>query len=107
MARRKTDQQLEADYQSDLIKRLERILPNPIIEKFDIRQGYPDLLILCQSWWGVLEVKPFYGADVQPNQPYYVEKFNGMSFGSFIWPEIEEEVLYALKQSFESSRVPR
>lgn len=107
MPRRKTDTQLEADYQAGLIKRLERLLPDPIIEKFDVRQGYPDLLILCERWWGVLEVKPYPGADQQPNQDWHVTNFNRKSFGSFIWPEIEEEVLCAVQRSFESSRLPR
>lgn len=107
MPRRKTDEQLEAEYQAALIKRLYRILPDPTIEKFDIRQGYPDLLILCESWWGVLEVKPYAGADLQPNQDFYVQQFNTMSFGSFIWPEIEEEVIRGLQRSFETSRSAR
>jgi len=108
MPRRPSDAQLEAKYQNDiLIPRLYRILPDPIIRKFDIQQGFPDLLILCEKWWGVLEVKPFAGADEQPNQDYWVQHFNHMSFGSFIWPAIEEEVLSALQRSFKSSRSSR
>lgn len=108
MPRRPTDAELESKYQNEhLVPKLRRILPNPVIEKFDIRQGYPDLLILCEHWWGVLEVKPYFGADQQPNQDYYIKMFNQMSFGSFIWPEIEEEVLRGLQRSFQSSRIPR
>lgn len=107
MPRRKTDEELEREYQPKVIKKLRQILPNPTIEKFNIRQGYPDLLILCEAWWGVLEVKPHADAERQPNQDEYIQMFNNMSFGSFIYPGVEEEVLSELQRSFRSSRITR
>jgi hypothetical protein len=73
-------------------------------------QGIVDLLILYNDRWASLEVKRSADAKVQPNQDYFVKKLNEMSFASYIYPEIEEEVLDALQQAFESpgrTRVPQ
>lgn len=92
----------EATYQRELIKRIERRLPGCVIVKNnpDELQGIPDLLILHGTHWAMLEVKLSRDADIQPNQPYYVDKFNEMSFSAFIYPEVEEEVLNALQSTF-------
>lgn len=97
---------LESRYQRDLIKKLEAMLPNCFIIKNDAnyRQGLPDLLILFNDRWAMLEVKRSPNAAVQPNQQYYVELFDHMSFAAFIDPTNEEEVLNALEQSLYSRR---
>jgi len=64
-------------------------------------QGLPDLLILWKKYWATLEVKPSESAISQPNQNYYIEMLNDMSFAAYIFPENEEEVLLALQQAFE------
>lgn len=93
---------LESRYQALLIKRLKVLLPGCVILKndTDYLQGIPDLLVLWQNNWAMLEVKPKANAVHEPNQDYYVEKFGGMSFGAFVYPENEEEVLHALCETF-------
>lgn len=93
---------LEANYQRKLINKLEHLLPGCVILKNDpaVNQGYPDLLILFQNMWAMLECKVEEGAPVQPNQEYYVEKFGDMSFAAFIHPGNEEEVLHDLQSAF-------
>lgn len=92
----------ETVYRRELIKKIERRLPGCFITKNDPseNQGIPDILILFRNMWGMLEIKMFEDAPKQPNQPYYVEKFNEMSFASFINPQNEDQVLNDLQFSF-------
>lgn len=93
---------LESRFQSKLIKELKKLFPGCIVIKSDAGclQGIPDLLILYKDKWASLECKQSAGAKKQPNQEYYVDKMNEMSFSRFIYPENKEEVLYDLQQSF-------
>lgn len=97
---------LERQFQPLLIKELQELFPGCIIQKLDsgYQQGIPDLLILWGDRWATLECKKSANEDSQPNQPYYVEKMNEMSFSSFIYPENKEEVLGALQLAFRSAR---
>jgi hypothetical protein len=63
-------------------------------------QGLPDLLILYGKKWAMLEVKTSIAAHIQPNQTYYVNMLDQMSFASFISPEVERDVLSDLQQAF-------
>lgn len=93
---------LESEFQSGLIKDLERLFPGCIVTKLDTSyiQGIPDLLVLYRNRWATLECKRNANANKQPNQPYYVEEMNKMSFSRFIYPENKEEVLRELQQAF-------
>ena len=91
---------LERDFQKRLIKELEERLPGSIVKKVEIQQGFPDLLILWKDRWAMLECKREKSAAHQPNQDYYVDLLNGMSFSRFIFPENKEEVLMELQRFF-------
>ena len=97
---------LERDFQSRLIKELKEIFKGCIIMKNDSSyiQGIPDLLILYKDKWAALEVKKSATASHRPNQEYYVELMDEMSYASFIFPENKEEVLYELQQTLFSRR---
>ena len=90
---------LENKFQSQVIKEIKNSLPGCIIMKNDSSyiQGIPDLLVLNEDKWASLEVKKSAKAKKQPNQEYYVDKMNEMSFSSFISPENKDEVLNELK----------
>lgn len=92
----------ENAYQAKIIKKLEAMFPGCVITKTDtgLRQGLPDILILWRKYWATLEIKASKDASSQPNQDYYIEKLNEMSFAAYIYPENEEEVLSALQQAF-------
>lgn len=94
---------LESKFQSDLKDDLKRLFPGCIVTKLDSSyiQGIPDLLVLYEDKWATLECKKSANARRQPNQPYYVDKMNEMSFSAFIYPENKEEVLRELQQAFE------
>ena len=93
---------LERDFQAKLIRELRTLFPDCFVLKLDANyiQGIPDLLILCRNKWAVLECKRGGSASIRPNQRYYVERMNEMSFARFIYPENKEEVLHDLQQAF-------
>lgn len=95
---------LEKDYQAKLIKKIKKRLPDSIVMKEDAnyKQGIPDLIVLNKNKWAALEVKKSENASKRPNQEYYVDKMNSMSFASFIFPENEEDVLNAMEQALSS-----
>jgi hypothetical protein len=97
---------LESTYQAKLIKKLKRRFNGCIVLKndTDYMQGIPDLLILYKNRWAALEVKAYEDAPVQPNQEYYVNLLDYMSFAAFITPENEEDVLRELQQAFRARR---
>lgn len=93
----------ERDFQRALIKELEAMFPDGIVTKVESYiQGFPDLLILYEDKWALLECKRSANEARQPNQEYYVEKADRMSFSRFIFPENKKEVLDELQRSFES-----
>lgn len=93
---------LESKFQANLIKKLKAEYPGCMVLKNDSSylQGVPDLLVLYNDHWASLEVKKNANARHQPNQDYYVDKMDEMSFSRFIYPENEEEVLSDLKRAF-------
>ena len=100
---------LESVFQSKLIKELEELFPGCVILKNDPNyiQGFPDLLVLYNNRWAALEVKQHADARHQPNQDYYVDKLDGMSFAQFIYPGNKEEVLDELQQALQCRRTAR
>ena len=93
---------LERDFQSKLITELKEEFEGCIVMKLDSSyiQGVPDLLVLYNDKWAVLEVKRSSNAKHRPNQDYYVRRMNEMSFSRFIYPENQEEVFDELRQVF-------
>ena len=96
----------ENRYQANLIRKLKQIFSGCVVLKNDANyiQGIPDLLILYNNHWACLECKRQQGASIRPNQQYYIDKLNEMSFARFICPENEEEVLGELQQAFRDHR---
>lgn len=88
----------ESRYQADLIKRLQKMFPGCFVLKNDssYRQGVPDLLILYKDKWALLECKRSEDASKRPNQQYYIDILNKMSYAAFICPENEKEVFDGL-----------
>lgn len=95
---------LESQFDTKLIKELKQRFPGCIILKNDANylQGVPDRIILWNDKWATLETKKTKNASRQPNQDYYVNKMNDMSFSAFVYPENMEVVLDGLQQTFES-----
>lgn len=91
---------LESGFQDRLRDDLKALFPGCMIFKMDQIQGIPDLLVLYKDKWALLENKRSRNAKRQPNQEYYVDLFNKMSFSRFIFPENKETVLAELEYFF-------
>ena len=91
----------ESQFQSQLIKKLNKMLPGIIVLKNDPNyiQGIPDLILLYKNRWAALEVKRGAIASVRPNQAHYVRTMHAMSYAAFIYPENESEILSEVQQS--------
>lgn len=94
----------ENRFQSELIKKLYSLFEGCLILKNDPNyiQGIPDLIILYKDKWAGLECKRSEKAEHQPNQDYYVDVMNRMSYARFIYPENEKEILHELQQTFKT-----
>ena len=84
----------ESKFQAKLIKDIKERLPDCIVLKNDptYLQGIPDLTVFNNNRWATLEVKKSANASHQPNQDYYVEMMDRMSFSRFVYPENRDAV---------------
>lgn len=94
----------ERDFQGDLIKEITTRMPDAIVMKNNpnYKQGFPDLVVYKGDSWGMLECKRGPNEPFQPNQEFYIDLLNKMSFARVIYPENKEEVLNELQRSFEA-----
>lgn len=93
---------LESGFQDKLKEDLKTLFPGCMIFKMDQIQGIPDLLVLYKNMWATLECKRGARSKKQPNQEYYVDLMNQMSFSRFINKDNKEEVLNELRKAFKS-----
>lgn len=91
----------ESVYRSELVQRIEDRFPGCVIVPTDPQrqQGIPDIVILFKKVWAILELKRATNAARRPNQTFFVDKFNDMSFAAVIYPENEERVLNDLQST--------
>lgn len=92
----------ESAFQHSLIQKLKKRYPGCVVLKNDANyiQGFPDLTIFYKDRWAALECKRSLDESHQPNQDYYVEYLNGMSYSSFVCPENCETVMKELDELF-------
>ena len=92
----------ESKFQKELTDEIKREFPGCIVMKNDSSyiQGIPDWTILHNNKWATLEAKKSEKANKQPNQEYYVDKLNRMSYSRFVYPENKEEVMNELRDFF-------
>lgn len=90
---------IESLYQRRIIKLIRELFPGCVILKNDpaYLQGVPDIIILYNDRWAMLEFKRSDKAGHRPNQDYYINLLDSMSYASFISPENEEDVIYDLQ----------
>jgi hypothetical protein len=80
----------EREFQRKVKRKILETIPDAIVTKTDpsMSQGFPDLLVLLPNGkFANLEVKTSETAPRRPNQEYWIDKLNGMSFASFVYPD--------------------
>lgn len=99
-------EKLESKFQKEFFDEAKARYPGCIVLKNDSGyiQGFPDWTLLYEDKWAVLEMKRKQGARKQPNQEYYVDKLNKMSFSRFVFPENKDEVFEDLDIFFKRKR---
>jgi hypothetical protein len=99
----------ENKYQSDLIKKIKKLIPGCEVLKNDAqyKPGIPDLTVFYGERWVMLEVKVSADAPQQPNQEHYVRVMNDMSYAAFIHPDNEAEVLHEVQRALGIGRATR
>lgn len=101
---------LERDFKSRVVSDIrKKILPGCLLTMGNSasQQGIPDVFIVYYDKWAMLEFKRAPNSIHQPNQDYFVDKFNDWSFAAFIYPENAEEVLSELEQALAPRRKAR
>lgn len=101
MARKTPEGRFKEEFSKDLAYHF----PDIVLLKNDeqLLQGVPDMLLLYNDRWAMLEFKASADAAMQPNQRYYVELFDHMSFAAFVYPENADEIMTELGRHFEAS----
>lgn len=96
---------LESEFKSELIREIKKQYPGAIVLKTDANQiqGIPDQLILYNDRWAAFEAKRSQYSSRRPNQEYYVDIFNSMSYAAFVYPQNKEVFLYELQQALRST----
>lgn len=100
---------LESRFQARLIRQLEAEFPGAVVIKTDPNfiQGFPDLLFLYDSFWGALEAKRARTSVRQPNQTYWVQRLNLMSYSRFVYPGNAIDVIEELDIGHKWSLSPK
>ena len=99
----------ESAVQALIIKELEQQYPGAVVLKTDplYIQGFPDLLFLEKSFWAALEVKRAKNSVRQPNQGYWVDRLDLLSFSRFIYPSNLDRIFDELDDALRWGMVHR
>jgi len=94
MAKKKPNKK-ESRFQHEVIRELEERLPGCVVMKnaTGLKDGFPDITVYHGSYWAMLECKRSEGESHRPNQDWWVDHLNEMSFASFIYPENRQVVM--------------
>jgi hypothetical protein len=99
----------ESTTQASIIRELEEQFPGAVVLKTDSSyiQGFPDLLFLQNNFWAALEVKRTQFSAYRPNQEFWVDTLDELSFSRFIYPSNTDRILDELDAAARRSAVRR
>ena len=89
----------EGKFQKELVRDIKSMFPGCVILRNDPQyiQGIPDLIVVYYDRWAALETKAGSNAAKRPNQKYWIDKLDLMSFAAFVHPGNKGEVLNDLQ----------
>lgn len=92
----------ETQFKKSIVDELHERFEDCVVIKNDPTaiQGFPDLTVFWKTHWATLEIKKSQEAPHRPNQDYWVNELDRMSFSDFIYPENRKEVLDELERFF-------
>jgi hypothetical protein len=99
----------ESLFEAKLVFELQRLYPGAVLLKnyANYLVGFPDRLILFEDRWAAFDTKANKSSPHRPNQDYYINILNSMSYASFVYPQNKEVFLHELQQTLRSSRRAR
>jgi len=94
----------EKQFRSKLIGEIKKEYPGAVILNTHPSniQGFPDLLVLYGPNWVALEVKKSATSRRGPNQIYWVDYLDRLSYANVVYPENIGDTLYGIHQTFRS-----
>lgn len=102
---------LESKFQSEVIQDLTEMFGEfhkggcmILLNDAEYMQGIPDILILYKDKWAMLEAKRDVNSPYRPNQEWYIDMLDKMSYASVIYPGNKEMVYDDLQRTFRPSR---
>lgn len=92
----------ESAFQKKFLDRIRREFPDCVILKNDPNyiQGIPDWIVLYDNKWIALEMKRSISSPKRPNQEYYIDRLDGMSYAAFVYPENADDILDEIRFIF-------
>lgn len=89
----------ENRFQREVIQELKSRFPGCVVMKnaTGFHDGFPDIVMYLGRVWAMLECKREKAAKKRPNQLYWVDRMDGMSFARFIYPENRAKVMAELE----------
>lgn len=92
----------ETEFKKEFLDRVKREFPDCEITRGNsaTKQGIPDTFVFYDNAWVALEFKISPDAATRPNQSWYVERFNKMSYATFVYPDNADEVFREIQHTF-------
>lgn len=93
---------LESKFRNEILAReIKARFPGAVLVKPDEShiRSFPDRIVLYRNTWAALETKRREYSPKRPNQEYYINMLNEMSYANFVYPENIKVVLSELEHA--------
>lgn len=97
---------IEKDFETQVVSNLQKRYPGSFVIKVNPHfiQGFPDRIFLYYNFWAAFDTKIAANSQKQPNQTYYIETLDKLSFATFVHPDNEMEFYNDIQRALEVRR---